>query len=222
MVNFENSKNAFWMALIVTAAVFVLGLTLGFILENSRTQQVEEFYAQSEVSLIDSVALTKFLEVNSKNCEQLSLTQKEFADRIYKEALVLEQYESAGKITEQLKLAHKKYDLMRTILWMNILETENNNCSKKTDTIVYLYEYETEDLNKKASQSVWSRVLFELKQDKESKLLLIPIASDSNLSSLDLMLKKFNVSELPALVINNKDVVYELSSSEKLETYLKN
>ncbi len=221
MVNFENSKNAFWMALIVTTAIFVLGLTLGFILENSRTQKIEEFYAHSEISLIDSMALTKFLEIDFKDCEQVSNAQREFADRVYEEALILEQYEAAGKITEQLKLAHKKYDLMRTILWMNILKTEEN-CSKKMNTIVYLYEYETEDLDKKASQSVWSRVLFELKQNKEDNLLLIPIAADSNISSLELMLKKFNVSKLPALVINNKEIIYELSSSEKLETYLKN
>ncbi len=221
MVNFENSKNAFWMALIVTAAIFVLGLTLGFILENSRAQKIEEFYAQSEVSLIDSVALTKFLEINFEDCEQIAYAQREFANRIYQEALILEQYESAGKITEQLKLVHKKYDLMRTILWMNILENEKN-CSEKMDTLVYLYEYETEDINKKAVQSVWSRVLLEIKQNKGDKVILIPLAANSNLSSLDLMLKKFNISELPALVINNKKVIYELSSSETLETYLKN
>lgn len=221
MVNFENSKNAFWMALIVTTAIFILGLTLGFILENSRTQKIEEFYAQSEVSLIDSISLTKFLEIDSKNCEQVALSQKEFANRIYKEALVLEDYESAGKITEELKVAHKKYDLMRTILWMNILETEES-CSERVDAIVYLYEYETDEINKKASQSVWSRILFEIKQKKQDNLILIPIAANNNLSSLDLMLKKFNISELPALVINNKDVIYELTSSETLETYLKN
>ena len=50
---------------------------------------------------------------------------------------------------------------------------------------IYLYEYETEDLIKKATNRVWSKILFDLKQEMKDKIILIPIAADSDLTSLN-------------------------------------
>ena len=66
---------------------------------------------------------------------------------------------------------------------------------------------------------MWSRILFDLKQKKGDEIILIPIAADSNLASLDSMTEKFEIEKYPVVIIDNKEVVYELSSVEDLEVY---
>lgn len=215
-----NPKNAFWEALLLTVVIFVLGLLLGVAIENSRLNDVNDYYAMSEISLMDIVALNNMFDLESNNCNALINSNLEFADRIYEEAKLLEKYEAAGKLTDNIKLSHKKYDLLRTFLWTNAIKT-NQQCSPNNfNVVVYLYEYETEDLAQKATQNVWSKVLFDLKQDKGSEIVLIPIAADSNLVSLDTLVAGYGIEKYPVVIVNDK-VITQLTNMKELEVYLK-
>ena len=110
---------------------------------------------------------------------------------------------------------------MRIILWINTLNVPNE-CKTNASTIVYLYERNTEDLTKKATNNVWSKILFDLKQEKGNEIILIPIATDSNLTSLNVLTSKFNVTEKPVLIINNKQIITKLRSEEEIKKYLNN
>ena len=104
-------------------------------------------------------------------------------------------------------------------MWINNIET-SQKCKENYSTVVYLYEYNSKDLAQKARQNVWSKILYDLKQKEGSKILLIPIAADSNLTSLSSLTNKFNITKYPVVVINEKDVIYNLSSVEELVKYL--
>ena len=67
---------------------------------------------------------------------------------------------------------YKKYDLMRTNLWIDSIKVKEE-CTR-VDSVVYFYEYGTEVIASKAKQSVWSKVLVDLKNEKADKILLIP------------------------------------------------
>jgi len=216
----KDSRHAFWQALILTFAVFLIGIFFGIAYEGNRLEKVNDYYVLSEISLMDSFALSKLTDNNQINCKILIDSNIEFADRIYKEALVLEKYDESGKLSEALKLSHKRYDLLRTLLWINLMDTPDE-CRKNTSVVVYLYEYDTEDLTEKATNIVWSRILFELKQEEGNKVILIPIAADSDLTSLNSMLSKFNISTYPKLIIDEKHVLSEIISVEEIKRYLK-
>ena len=49
-------------------------------------------------------------------------TSSELADKIYHEARILERYDDSRKISETLKYVHQRYDLLRTLLWINTAE----------------------------------------------------------------------------------------------------
>jgi len=49
---------------------------------------------------------------------------------------------------------------------------------------------------------------------------LIPIAADSNLVSLNSLIDKFNVTDYPVVIIDEKYLVYDLSSVSDLDKYL--
>lgn len=215
----KSKKNVFWEALLVTIVVFFFGLLLGVAYEGSRLDRINDYYAISEISLMDAVALNSLIDLNNSNCEVLADSHLAFADKIYEEARLLEKYESSGKITEDLKIAHKKYDLLRTFLWINLIKS-SEKCDNGINSVVYLYEYESEDLAKKATQNVWSKILFDLKQEEGAELILIPIAVDSGLTSLESILQNFEVESFPAVIINNEIVLEELSSVDEIKSYL--
>jgi len=215
----KSSKHVFWEALLITVVVFFFGLLIGIAYEGSRLDEVNQYYAVSEISLMDAFVLGSNTDLGNVSCSALIDSNIKFADRIYEEARILEQYEAAGKVTDSLKLAHKKYDLMRTFLWANSIRTLEK-CGNDFDVIVYAYEYETRDLAKKATQNVWSKILYDLKQERGESIILIPIAVDSNLASLDSLLDGFNITQFPVVIINNKIVLSEVTSVSELENYL--
>lgn len=214
-----NSKNVFWEALLLTGIVFFFGLLLGATFEGNRLDKINEYYAQSEISLMDVFALNNLFDLGNFSCEELISFNVEFANKVYEEASFLEKYDDSAKITDNLKITHKKYDVLRTFLWINSIKIMKE-CKKDFSLIVYLYEYEPEDLTKKATQNVWAKILFDLKQDKGDEIILIPIAVDTNLTSLNSLIKKFEISDFPAVIINNEYVIEQLSSVEDLKKYL--
>ena len=216
---FQSKKNVFWEALLATVLIFSIGLVFGLYVEGIRNDKLNSLFYESEVSLIDVLSQNMILQSKDLSCGSLKEVNLQFADRIYYEARILEQYDDSNKITESAKVIHKKYDLLRTILWMNSINIKNK--CKDVNTIVYLYEYNTEDIGKKAEQVVWSKILGDLKEKKGSNIILIPIASDQGITSLDYMIVSYNITKFPVVIINEKTVIINLQSVEELEKYLK-
>jgi hypothetical protein len=212
----KSRKHVFWEAFLVSIAIFLIGLFFGMMVETIKSNTMNDFYTNSEVSLVDGLAISQ-LSTAEFDCNSLREYNIEFADKVYQEAKTLEQYEESGKLTDSLKVLHKKYDLLRTLSWMS-----NTNSIKQCnnyDLVVYLYEYDTENLEKRATQNVWSKILLEVKQNKED-LVLLPIAVDQNITSLDLLVDDYGVTKFPTLIINNDKVINELDSVEQLESLL--
>jgi hypothetical protein len=217
----KNTKNVFWQALILTIIVFIAGIFLGIAYEGSKINEINDYYALSEIFLMDSFALSKFtnvIDTGLVDCDVLTDTNIEFADKIYTEAHMLEQYEESGKLSEALKILHRKYDLLRTLLWINLMDIPDK-CKEKVSVVVYLYEYETKDLVKKATNRVWSKILFDLKQEMGNKIILIPIAVDTDLASLNFLISRYDISEYPVVIID-EHIISEINLVDDLKEYL--
>ena len=205
----QNKKHVFWEAFVLTIFIFLIGFLFGTYIEGKNFNKLNDYSTTSEINLIDGVTLTDLSKTVNISCSFLKEKNIEFADKIYNEAKLLEQYEESGKLTDSMKILHKKYDLLRTLAWMG-----NSNTMSKCHNyslIIYLYEYETQDLNIKATQSVWSRKLTDIKE-QSSDMILLPIAVDEDISSLDIILNQYNVTQYPALIVNDKYVVYDIDN----------
>lgn len=213
----KSKKHVFWQALFLTTFFFLLGLVLGVYLEQLRADEINTAFYNSEASLYDSFALGQLFNDPLTSCDSLNEISVAFADKIYNEAKDLEKFDDSNKLTESLKAIHKKYDLLRTLLWMNIVSAKEN-CTGM-NTVVYLYEYDTEVVPLKAKQVVWERILGDLKAKLGNDIILIPIAIDQDITSLDYLLKKYNIEEFPAVIINEEIVLYEHKTVEELEKY---
>jgi len=214
----KSNKHVFWEALLITVVVFLFGFLIGFLFESGRIDDVNKYYANSEISLMDLFALNDLVNLNSSSCAQLVESNMNFADRIFEEAYLMEKYSDANKIDTEQLIIHQRYDLMRTLLWINLAKIKNK--CKGFHSVVYLYEYNQEDLVKKANQNVWSKVLVDLKNKRGSDIILIPIATDTKISSLQSFIKKFEIKEYPVVIIDDKTVLEKITSVEDIETYL--
>jgi len=204
----------------MTLVVFVLGLLIGVAFEANRLDKINEYYAQSEISLMDLFVLNNLVNQDA-DCSVLIDSHIVFADRIYEEASLMEKYQQAGRLSSNIKLAHQRYDLIRTFLWINIEKTMER-CSEEGEfnSVVYLYEYEPKDLAQKATQGVWSKVLFDLKQAEGGNILLIPIAVNTGVASTEAMASRFKIVNYPVVVVNSKHVLSDLVSAEDISKLL--
>ncbi|HLA23326.1 MAG TPA: hypothetical protein VJZ93_02210 [Candidatus Nanoarchaeia archaeon] len=213
------TKHVFWQAFFLTLLFFLMGLVLGIYLEQTRSDDSNFAFYQSETSLYDSFVLGSLIESPIVSCDKIKKEYVNFADKIYYEARELEEDDTSNKITDSAKAIHKKYDLLRTFLWADLIKFKN--ICGNVNTVVYLYEYDSEKIEVKSKQVVWSRILEELKNSKGEGVILIPIAADQEISSLDYLINIFEIREFPAVIINEENVFYEHKTSEELEKYLK-
>ncbi len=214
----ENKKHVFWQALFLTILFFLLGLVFGVYMEQLRADGVSVAFYQSEVSLYDSFALGKLLDNNLTSCADLKEATINFADKIYDEARQLEKYDTKSELTDSMKTIHRKYDLLRTLLWMNTLEIKQR-CGD-LNTVVYLYDYGTEDIEIKSKQNVFGKILNDLKNEKGGDVLLIPIAVNQEIESFSYLMKRYGISDFPVIFVNEKKAFYEPASSDEIGKYL--
>jgi len=215
------SKHVFWIALILTAAVFFLGILFGFVLENSRSDKLERIYMQSELDLIDIKLQTQILSLEKINCTSAIRENINFANRIYEEALLFEDYEESARLSDELRIQHKKFDMLRTLFWVNSMQIKSK-CNSDYHNIVYIYQYNTQRLDLKAKQTVFSRILGEIKSQLGDKVMLIPIAGDNNISSVKLLMDTYGVkeSELPVILIDENIKISEIEDKSEILKYL--
>lgn len=236
-----STKHTFWQALVFTIFIFGIGMVLGVFLENSRSNTIESNILKSEINLFDQQLRSKILEshlnqrsqiiqdgtilISNQNdgvgqfeieCETATQSTFSFADKIYSEVLQLEKYDSNSKFDADLKILHRRYDLLRTVLWLESIDLKKQ-CNGDFHTVVYFFEYASEEIPIKAKQASISRLLIDLKEKYGSQILLIPIAGNLDLESINLIKQKYGISKLPVLIIDEEKIIKNEASLDQIE-----
>lgn len=215
-----KNKHIFWEALILAIFIFASGILLGYLLEANRTNKVITLYQDAELGLLDLKIRDNILSSNNVDCDKFFYETLNFADKIYNEAKLLDRYEEASRISEGMILQHKKYDLLRTLLWSETLRFKEK-CNSNFSTVIYFYEYFPENIETKSLQNVFSKKLGELKMEHGTDIILIPIAGNINVSSINYLREQYKIESLPTILINEKIKVTSIEQLNSLDTYLK-
>ena len=204
-----NNEHAFWQALVFTFIIFIIGFIFGFFLEVFRGDKMESVLLNSEINLLDEQLRASTGDYFNISCNEIEEGLFNFADKIYYESIKLEKYERSERFSETLFLIHKRYDLLRMMLWGETIKAKKD-CKSDFHTVVYLYEYETEDIDKQSKQAFFSRLLFDLKTKNPDKVLLIPIAVNTELDSVNLSTRSYNISSYPVIIVDEKKIFTEV------------
>jgi len=212
----KSNRNVFWEALIITIFIFGIGVLIGIAVENRRGVEISELYIEAELQMLDLNIQSEIFNLKNISCGRMVRDNIKFGDRIFEEALLLKDYEDSQTLTNALEQQHRKYDLLRTLFWINSIKIKKE-CPGNFHTVVYIYNYRA-GMNEKAKQKVFSDYLSELKNKKGDKIILIPIAGDLNLFSTQSLIEEYQISSLPVVIVDEKEKFYGIEELYKISS----
>ena len=149
-------------------------------------------------------------------CDVAITNTFDFADKIYIDAHNLERFDESSSLISTFRSIHRRYDLLRTILWVEIIDLKEK-CDSDIHTVVYLYEYEPDSAETEARQNLYSAVTGDLKSKYDNEVLLIPIAVNLDVSALDMILTNYALTEFPVIIVDETHTIDGLITIEDLE-----
>jgi len=211
----KNKNNILFLeALIMALFIFGLGILLGVFIEDARMTNIQDKYLSSRTNLLDVQTLSEIINDPEFSCEYSIKKNIEFGNKIYEDSLILTKYENSRSLKDNLLEQHRIYDLLRTIFWINSMELRDR--CPEFHTLVYLYEYNEQDSLEKQKQEIFSRFAGELKEMAGEKMVLIPLAINLDIASLEVLKEKYGL-EGTRLVFDEKIHVTEIELFETFE-----
>lgn len=216
----KSKYRVFTETLILTVLILVIGFAIGFFVESSRINNANNNYKNFEIKALDLQLQSYYFEALDKsNCNQAMQENLIFADNLYNEGLLIDRYEQVNQISPDVLTQKKIYVLLKTQLWLNSIKLKKQ-CNNSLHTVVYVY-LQNPDLTKEAEQSAISKTLKEVKDQLNNTIILIPIAGDLQLESVDMQLRTYNVSSLPSIIIDEKTVLEGFHNKQEILDLLK-
>lgn len=219
----DNKPNIFVETLILAILILLIGFLLGAYVESLRVEKAIDYSRTFELENLDLKLQNYYYQLmDDASCTEAIKQNFIFADDLYDDGLKLEKYEEASQISEEITREKKRYVLLKMELWLNsLLLKEKCGGAKETfHTIVYFYSNDKKDLIKNGKQMVFSNILKQVKEKHGNKIVLLPIAGDLDLKSVDLQKRIYNITEFPSILIDEKNIITDVKSLDDIERYL--
>ncbi|NOZ81551.1 MAG: thioredoxin family protein [Candidatus Micrarchaeota archaeon] len=209
-------KKIFAKAFVLTALVFSMIFLVTYWIETQRVLEVKEMLTEIDNLWNDARLLTEFSEsLGNVSCEKLVRENYELGGRIYREGLRIEAYEKANRLTPELLTEKKRYALLDLQFWLNSIKIKKM-CDADYATVIYFYS----QFNKSVEQKIMDSVLWDFKQKCGPRTIYITFPVDMEISSINAVMELYNITRVPAVVINESVVLYGVVSIPELEKYV--
>lgn len=213
-------KDVFWKAGLFTLVVFISGVLLGYFLESNRVDEIREEYRNVETQWADAKIQSSFYQLMTPSfCEESIKENLNFADRVYREGLKLEEYEQSNRITKEILYDKERYVLLKLEFWINSVYLKDK-CKTNYTNLIYFYA-QNPSLEQKGEQDSQALILKDLKNKHGAELMLIPLPIDLNIATISILRDAYNIDDVPALLINEKIKLDGVQSIEEIENVIK-
>ena len=215
----KYSYDSFWKAFFFSTIIFLIGLNLGVFIENSTLDEIERAVIASEVELYDSNIRSSIIQNYNQSCDKSIKNTFLIADKIYEEVRALESLDKSSSIVAGFNEMHKRYDLLRTQLWLDASRLKDN-CDNDFNLIIYLYEYDSNDPEIVSLQMLYASITQEIKNNYREDILLIPIAHNMDLNSLTMLVDSYGTELKTSIIVNNRFIISGETSYDEISQYL--
>lgn len=206
---------------ILALLIFLIAFSIGFYVEYYRTDKIIDSYSQNEIDSLDLRLQNYYYQImDSETCDSAIEQNFIFADELYDTGLEISKFENSNELTDDLIFEKQKYVLLKTELWLNSVLLKSK-CGDSFDTVVYLYSQYPLGDSEVFQNEVISNILKSVKEKKGERIVLLPIAGDIGLGIVDLQVRIYNITDLPAIIINEKTILYGLHNESEIEAYLR-
>jgi hypothetical protein len=201
-------------SLLITFLLFLLGVSLGMLIDKERISWSERMHADNELlyesSNIQYLLLSQLDDTESECPVLLTALEKnivELGENL--ERLLNYEKDSIFRNEKAYQMQKRKYFLSNVKYWL--LSSKVADVCPEYDAINILYFYSTENCPICPNQGV---VLTYYKNIFQEKLLVFPIDIDLKKEEpvIDLLISRFGLTTYPTLIINNQKyegVVYK-------------
>lgn len=200
----------FTIALILSIFIFLFGVLLGNYIAN---QQLSVFKETEEKFLVYLIALEMRDNILAEENICLTDINELFEEKVKLGQMLTELERRLGKEDPDVMKKKEIYELLEIKTWQN-LENIKQKCDKNFDIILFFYTNKKED----SKGSVYGcddqgKILDQIVYDtrdlngKETVFVLVFDANSNNLATKALM-QKYNVTEVPSMVINDNRYGY--------------
>ena len=212
--------DAFWKAFFITSAIFLLGIYAGVWLDSGRVEEVRQENANMDIQTSDARIQSLYYQTfgNSTNfCGPAIDGNLVFADKVYQEGLRIDEYERVNKFAPSLIRDKTRYVLLKLQFWLNCIDIKRS-CNAKYVNVVYFYSH----YNTTVQENVQSAVLLDLKDQLGADMMLIPLPTDLNITSIDMIKKQYGITTTPTILIDEKIKLEGLQEKKALSDIISN
>jgi hypothetical protein len=214
-------KKVFLKTLALTLVVFIIGLYAGILFDNLRLEEVKSRLTEIDNLWNDARLLQSYIQRFSNDnvssyCDFLIEENLKSGDRIYEEGSKVEEYEKTNRFTPALVQEKERYALLDLQFWLNSIDLKKI-CNANYSTVIYFYS----QYNKTVEQGFQDRVLLELKQKCGPQIIYITFPADMDIATIEVIKNIYKIEEIPAVMINESNVLYSPVTMRELEKYIK-
>lgn len=211
----------YFQAGIFALLVFLIGIMIGVWLDNYRLSDIRSSISEADINWNDARLLNRQFEILGKDYCDLALKQNIiYNDRIYSEGREIEKKLDSNVFTPDIEQEWRRYNLLQVQFWLNSMELKEK-CGFDYHNVVYLSRKKETNTNEEINNRVQSSIMLNLKEICGNKIMLIPLTTDLNLLVINSIKEQYNITNYPAMIIDEKVVFQDLTSLEKLNETVK-
>ncbi len=206
---------------ILTLIIFSAGILFGVEMQKNRINEIKNDYKEMQISWNDIQLQSDIIQENLKTnnekfCENMINENLRFGDDIYERGKKIATYEKRNDFETNLYVEKREYNLLRLQFWINSISIKEMCNNSDYINVVYLYK-DNVTTTKKVEQDKISELLFNIKQEYGKNIMLIPLATDLNLTSVNAMMNKYNITEFPTILFNENITISKVIPKNEIE-----
>ncbi len=214
----DFNKRRYLFAFIITAAIFLLGFFLGFVMDVNRINYFQQLNEEQKLNLRSLQLQYELVKSSSVNnpCAAFRFMFDTFIVELEKNRERLETYTQQAKIKKgEFEVLQREYVLSQINFWY-ISKNLKESCSGESDFVTIIYFYSDKKVCPSCDDQ--ANVLNYYKTKLKENLLIFAI--DERLEAAEpvvtLLKQSYNVTSYPTLIINGKDVYPALLDKERM------
>lgn len=213
-------RKVYIQAGILSLFVLLIGIMIGIWIDNYRLGSIRSALSEADINSYDARLLNSYLQRFGEEYCNVALEQNlAYNNKIYEEGKKIEDKLDANTFNPDVQQEWRRYTLLQTQFWLNSIELKEK-CGFDYHTVVHLFRQKNTTIGEEVNNKVQSSVLLDLKEKCGNKIMLIPITADTNLIVVTAIAKQFDISEYPAVIVDESFVFQGVTTADKLNELL--
>ena len=216
-----NPTSPYLKAALLTAAIALLGFFFITQLDSMRANELRTAVDDLQLQSDSERLLYLYSQVMSNNtaelCTYVSDTAKSKASKAYVLSEKIRYYEQSNIMNSEYEKIKGQYYLANAALYLNIRAMEKYCGSTPYHTILFFYKVKEDCPSCRAQGGV----LDSLRKD-HPEMQVFAFPDDTDHEFINVFLRRHGISEVPALVIDDRFVLVGLQDNEAVEKHLSN